>query len=79
MFLLFHLSIALAMQWDIPLLKLENQATEIKKESALIKETVQNIKKSHRIEKIPEILYSIQKLEKKIQKNEEIFKNIKID
>ena len=79
MFLLFHLSIAFALQWDVPLLKLENQATEIKKESAFIKETVQNLKKNHRIEKIPEILYSIQKLEKKIQKNEEIFKNIKID
>ena len=79
MLLGISLSFAWAFSWDLPLLKLENQATEIKEESKLIKEIVSSIKQGRRVEKIPELLQSIDTLDRKIQKSQEIFKNIEID
>ena len=79
MLLFFSLSFALALQWDLPLLKLENQATEIKEEAIFLKETASSLRKGSRIEKIPELIYTMEKLDQKIQKSEEIFKNIEID
>ena len=79
MLLLFSLAFALAPRWDVPLLKLENQATEIKREASILKETASSFREGSRVEKIPELIYTIEKLNQKIKKSEEIFKNIEID
>jgi len=79
MLIWLYISVALALQWDVPLIKLENQATEIKEDSRFLKETVSSLRTGTRIEKIPELIHTIEKLNQKIQKSEEIFKNIEID
>ena len=65
--------------WDILLIKLENSASEIKKEAVLIQEISSALNKSDTVERIPELIHTIQKLDQKLQNSEEIFKKLEND
>ena len=76
---LLFVALVWAKDWDILLIKLENSASEIKKEAVLIQEISSALNKSDTVERIPELIHTIQKLDQKLQNSEEIFKKLEND